>query len=152
MAAANWPEGVTEQLIAGVFPAYHPERTAAAIGINCTASLPTTFESLWASALANYLLLHATMPGLAARVARGAFAGPTAEAASPDFVEFTRFVRRDGPKSVAWALRSIPIGRKDEHRRLATISGIPVLIIAGEEDSQFPVHADAFLSALPAAA
>lgn len=55
-------------------------------------------------------------------------------------MEFTKFVLRDDPKSVAWALRSILIGRKDEHRRLNTIRNAPVLIIAGEEDSQFPVH------------
>jgi 3-oxoadipate enol-lactonase len=122
-------------MLAGVFPAYHPERTAAAIGINCTASLPTTFESIWATALATYLSLHAKMPPLAARAARAAFAGPTAEAANPEFVKFIDFVLRDDPKSVAWALRSILTGRKDEHRRLATIRNIPVLIIAGEEDS-----------------
>ncbi|ATL70608.1 alpha/beta fold hydrolase [Nocardia terpenica] len=128
-------------MLAGVFPAYYPDRTAAAIGINATASLPTMFESIWATALSAYLSLHATMPALAARAARGAFAGPTAEASNPEFLEFTDFVLRDDPKSVAWALRSILIGRKDEHRRLATISpDIPVLIIAGEEDSQFPVH------------
>ncbi|WP_329250031.1 alpha/beta hydrolase [Actinoallomurus sp. NBC_01490] len=127
-------------MLAGVFPAYHPERTAAAIGINCTASLPTMFESVWAGALATYLSLHARMPRLAARAARAAFAGPTAEATNPEFLKFTDFVLRDDPKSVAWALRSILIGRKDEHRRLATIENIPVLIIAGEEDSQFPVH------------
>ncbi|MCO5992907.1 alpha/beta fold hydrolase [Actinoallomurus rhizosphaericola] len=128
-------------MLAGVFPAYHPERTAAAIGINCTASLPTMFESIWATALATYLSLHAKMPPLAARAARAAFAGPTAEATNPEFLKFTDFVLGDDPKSVAWALRSILIGRKDEHRRLATIRNIPVLIIAGEEDSQFPVHA-----------
>jgi 3-oxoadipate enol-lactonase len=127
-------------MLAGVFPAYYPERTLAAIGINCTASLPTAFESIWATALATYLSLHAKMPLLAARAARAAFAGPTAEASNPEFLEFTAFVLRDDPKSVAWALRSILIGRKDEHRRLRTIKNIPVLIIAGEEDSQFPVH------------
>ncbi|WP_037854855.1 alpha/beta fold hydrolase [Streptomyces sp. NRRL S-340] len=127
-------------MLAGVFPAYHPERTAAAVGINCTASLPTTFESIWATALAAFLSLNSTMPALAANAARRAFAGPSAEASNPEFVEFTKVVLRDDPKSVAWALRSILIGRKDEHRRLGTIEGVPVLIIAGEEDSQFPVH------------
>ena len=127
-------------MLAGVFPAYYPDRTAAAIGINCTASLPTTFESIWATALATYLSLNSTMPALAAKAARRAFAGPSAEAANPEFVEYTKTVLRDDPKSVAWALRSILIGRKDEHRRLNTIRDVPVLIIAGEEDSQFPVH------------
>jgi 3-oxoadipate enol-lactonase len=127
-------------MLAGVFPAYYPQRTAAAIGINCTASLPTMVESIWATAMATFLSLHATMPAFAARAARGAFAGPTAEATNPEFIEFINFVLRDDPKSVAWALRSILIGRADEHRRLATITDVPVLIIAGEEDSQFPVH------------
>ncbi|MFF5405064.1 alpha/beta fold hydrolase [Streptomyces misionensis] len=129
-------------MLAGVFPAYHPGRTAAAVGINCTASLPTTFESVWATGLAAYLAVHARMPQLAARAARSAFAGPTAEAGNPEFLEYIDVVLDNDPKSVAWALRSVLIGRRDEHRLLATIrAGIPVLIVAGEEDSQFPVHA-----------
>ncbi|CAK7283872.1 alpha/beta fold hydrolase [Streptomyces misionensis] len=128
-------------MLAGVFPAYHTERTAAAVGINCTASLPTTFESVWATGLAAYLGVHARMPQLAAKAARSAFAGPTAEAENPEFLEFIDVVLDNDPKSVAWALRSILIGRRDEHRLLATIpADIPVLIVAGEEDSQFPVH------------
>lgn len=126
-------------MLAGVFPAYYPQRTAAAIGINCTASLPTMMESIWATAAATVLSLCSTMPALSARAARAAFAGPTATASNPEFLEFTNFVLRDDPKSVAWALRSILIGRADEHRRLGTITDVPVLIIAGEEDSQFPV-------------
>ncbi|MGW1759738.1 alpha/beta fold hydrolase [Streptomyces mirabilis] len=127
-------------MLAGVFPAYYPQRTTAAIGINCTASPPTTFESIWANALSTFLSLHAKMPQLAAKAARTAFAGPTAEASNPHFLEFTNFVLNDDPKSVAWALRSILIGRKDEHRRLNTIRNVTVLVLAGEEDSQFPVH------------
>ncbi|MCC2274526.1 alpha/beta hydrolase [Streptomyces sp. ET3-23] len=128
-------------MLAGVFPAYHPERTAAAVGINCTASLPTTFESVWATGLAAYLAVHARMPQLAARAARSAFAGPTAETGNPEFLGYIDVVLDNDPKSVAWALRSILIGRRDEHRLLATIpADIPVLIVAGEEDSQFPVH------------
>ncbi|MEW2274320.1 alpha/beta fold hydrolase [Streptomyces griseofuscus] len=129
-------------MLAGVFPAYHPERTAAAVGINCTASLPTAFESIWATGLAAYLAVHARMPQLAARAARSAFAGPTAEAENPEFMEYIDVVLDNDPKSVAWALRGVLIGRRDEHRLLATVpAGIPVLIVAGEEDSQFPVHA-----------
>jgi len=128
-------------MLAGVYPAYHPERVVAAIGINCTASLPTTFESIWATALAGYLSLNSTMPGVALKAARGAFAGPTAQAERPEFVDYLSVVLRNDPKSVAWALRSILIGRRDEHRLLSTIADVPVLIIAGEEDSQFPVHA-----------
>ncbi|WP_033351238.1 alpha/beta fold hydrolase [Kitasatospora aureofaciens] len=128
-------------MLAGVFPAYHPDRSAGTVGINCTASLPTTFESIWATALAGYVSLNSKMPQLALKAARGAFAGPTAEAERPEFLEFLEFVLTNDPKSVAWALRSILIGRRDEHRLLATIRDVPVLVIAGEEDSQFPVHA-----------
>ncbi|MEY9864033.1 3-oxoadipate enol-lactonase [Catenulispora sp. GAS73] len=127
-------------MLAGVYPAYHPDRVLAAVGINCTASLPTTFESIWATALAGYLSLNSTMPALALKAARGAFAGPTAQAERPEFVDYLSVVLRNDPKSVAWALRSILIGRRDEHRLLSTITDIPVLVIAGEEDSQFPVH------------
>ncbi|WP_194897445.1 alpha/beta fold hydrolase [Catenulispora pinisilvae] len=127
-------------MLAGVFPAYHPDRALATIGINCTASLPTTFESIWATALSGYLSLNSKMPAIALRAARGAFAGPTAEAERPEFVDYLSVILRNDPKSVAWALRSILIGRRDEHRLLATITDVPVLIIAGEEDSQFPVH------------
>jgi 3-oxoadipate enol-lactonase len=127
-------------MLAGVFPSYYPERTLAAIGVNCTASLPTAFESVWATALSGFLSLHSKMPALGARMARNAFAGDTADETNPEFIQFTNFVLQDDPKSVAWALRSILIGRKDEHRRMNTIRDIPVLIIAGEEDRQFPVH------------
>lgn len=128
-------------MLAGVFPAYHPERVLATVGINATASLPTTFESIWATALAGYLALNSKMPQLALKAARGAFAGPTAQAERPEFVDYLSVILRNDPKSVAWALRSILIGRRDEHCLLATITDVPVLVIAGEEDSQFPVHA-----------
>lgn len=127
-------------MLAGVFPAYYPDRTAASIGINCTASLPTSVESIWATAMAAVLSLSAKMPAIAGRTATNAFAGETAEATNPEFLQFTKFVMGDDPKSVAWALRSILIGRRDEHRLLNTIRDIPVLIIAGEEDRQFSIH------------
>jgi 3-oxoadipate enol-lactonase len=128
-------------MLASVFPAYHPERSLAMVAINATASLPTTPESIWATALAGYLSLNAAMPSLIKKVAHGAFAGPTAKASRPEFLTYLDFPLRNDPKSVAWALRSILIGRRDEHDLLATIQDTPVLVIAGEEDSQFPVHA-----------
>jgi 3-oxoadipate enol-lactonase len=127
-------------MVAGVFPTYYPERTSAVVGIGCTASAPTMLERLQATALATYFSLHQKMPALGVRAARAVFAGPTAEATNPQFIAFLDFVLHDDPKSVAWVMRSILIGRKDEHGRLATISGVPVLIIAGEEDSQFSVR------------
>lgn len=84
-------------MLAGVFPAYHPRRTIAAIGINCTASLPSTFESVWATGLSALLSLRASMPPLAAKAARAAFAGPTAEATNPEFLDFITVVLRDDP-------------------------------------------------------
>ena len=128
-------------MLAGVLPAHHPDRVVATVAINATASLPTAVETIWATALASYLSLHATMPRAIVPAARAAFAGPTARAERPDFVAYLDFPLRNDPKSVAWALRSILIGRRDEHRLLSTISQTPVLVVAGEEDSQFPVHA-----------
>jgi 3-oxoadipate enol-lactonase len=43
-------------MLAGVFPAYYPACTTAAMVITCTASLPTMFESLWATAPPEWLL------------------------------------------------------------------------------------------------
>jgi 3-oxoadipate enol-lactonase len=128
-------------MLATVAPAYYPERTLAAIAINATASLPTTVESVWATALSSYLSMCSRMPGFTYKLAVHLFTGPTARAARPEFLEFLHYPERDDPKSVSWALRSILIGRRDEHRLLSTIGDIPVLVIAGEEDSQFPVHA-----------
>ncbi|BBZ27525.1 putative hydrolase, alpha/beta fold protein [Mycolicibacterium madagascariense] len=127
-------------MLAGVFPAYYPGRVHATIGMNATASLPTTYESIWATSLATFLSLHERMPKLIVTAATNAFAGPTARATRPEFLQFLSFPLRDDPKSVAWALRSILIGRRDEHSLLATITDTPVMIVAGEEDSQFPVH------------
>ena len=127
-------------MLAAIFPTYYPERTAAVVGIGCTASPPTTLERLRVSALATYLSLHRKMPALGARTARSVFGGPTSEATNPEFVAFLDFVLRDDPKSVAWAMRSVLVRRNDQHGRLATISDVPVLIIAGEEDRWFPVH------------
>jgi 3-oxoadipate enol-lactonase len=55
------------------------------------------------------------MPSFIYKAAVGAFAGPTARPTRPEFLEFLHFPLRDGPKLVAWALRSILIGRRDEH-------------------------------------
>ncbi|MFD8212463.1 hypothetical protein ACFV2U_01665 [Streptomyces sp. NPDC059697] len=87
-----------------------------------------------------------------------------AEATNPNFLESTDFVLNDDPKSVAWALRSILIGRKDEHRRLNTIMADSIEgstfrmlqhtahLAARENPEGVNAEVDAFLAALPAAA
>jgi 3-oxoadipate enol-lactonase len=128
-------------MLAGSFPAHYPERTLATIAINASATPANMLESVWVTAFSGWLQLNATMPSSVARIARYLFGGPTAKASRPEFLDWTSVVLHDDPKSVSWALRSFILGRQDEHRRLSTISpDIPVLVIAGEEDSQFPVH------------
>ena len=70
-------------MLAGVFPAYHPERCIAMVGMNATASLPTTFESIWATTVSTVLQLNSAMPSFVYKAALGAFAGPTARASRP---------------------------------------------------------------------
>ena len=127
-------------MLAGVMPAWYPERLYGAVAINATASVPTTPESIQMSLLANLIFLNAKVPGWWVRVATGAFAGDTAEAERPEFMSFLNCVSQQDPKSISWAMKGILLGRTDRHRLLSTINNTPVMVIAGEEDRQFPVH------------
>jgi 3-oxoadipate enol-lactonase len=49
-------------------------------------------------------------------------------------------VSYDDPKSIHFQLQGIILNRVDRHDLLRTIKNVPVLIIAGEEDRQFPVY------------
>lgn len=127
-------------MLATVFPAYFPERSIAAVGINCTGSLPTQEETIKFTLAANFLQLCAGIPGFMADMLSGLFPGATGAATKPEFRAYLRnVVAKDDPKSVGWALKSILLNRTDVHRLVGTIADVPVLVIAGEEDSQFPV-------------
>jgi len=127
-------------MLAAVLPAWYPERLIASMSINGTASLPTMLETVQMSAISGLLYLNATMPQWWANLAKGAFAGDTAEETNPEFIEYINCVLNEDPKSIHYQLQGILLGRVDRHALLRTIKDVPVLVIAGEEDRQFAVH------------
>ena len=81
----------------------------------------------------------ASMPEWLVGATQASFAGPTAEASKPEFLDYLRCVLREDPKSVAFAMRSVVIESKDRHALLRTVRDVPVLVLAGEEDRRFSV-------------
>ncbi|WP_206601294.1 alpha/beta hydrolase [Mycobacterium sp. IEC1808] len=75
------------------------------------------------------------------RFAQAGLAGKTAKRTKPEFLDSFQSVLEEDPKSVALQMKSILLGREDTHRALQTIAGVPVLVIAGDEDRQFTVNA-----------
>ncbi|KAF9881554.1 hypothetical protein CkaCkLH20_00700 [Colletotrichum karsti] len=126
-------------MLAAVLPAWIPDRLIGSIVVNGTASVPTTPETIAMTIRAEALMMYAEVPDWWTSIAQQAFAGDTATKNNPDFMAFIGSVSQEDPKSIAWALRSILLGRKDMHRTLNGIRNVPVLVIAGEEDRQFPV-------------
>ena len=129
-------------MLASVFPAYFPERTITAVAINARGSLATQEETIKFTLAANFLGMFAAMPKFMANFLAGLFPGNEGAKSKPQMVEYLQnVIANDDPKSLAWALRSMLIGRKDVHHLTNSIKNIPVLIVAGEQDSQFPVWA-----------
>ena len=81
-----------------------------------------------------------TMPDWLVSATQAAFAGPTAEAGNPEFMDYLRCVLDEDPRSVAFAIRSVVVGSTDRHALLGTIKDVPVLVLAGEEDRRFSVE------------
>ncbi len=127
-------------MLAAVLPAWIPERLLGSMVINGTASLPTMPETIIMTLRAELLMMTAKVPDWWVNSAQAAFAGDSAEANNPEFMAYLKCVSKEEPKSIAWAIKGILLGRKDMHEVLRTIDGVPVLVIAGEEDRQFPVH------------
>jgi 3-oxoadipate enol-lactonase len=127
-------------MLAGVFPAWHPERLVASIVVNGTASLPTMPETVKMTALAFLARMNAVVPSWWIPLAQAAFAGDTAEAEKPEFMNYINVVLAEDPKSIGFAMEGILLARKDQHALLRTIRNVPVLVVAGEEDRQFHVH------------
>lgn len=126
-------------LLGSVFAAWHPERLTGAVLANGTAAPPTLAEKFQMTLLTTALGLNRTAPRWLASAARSSFAGKTAEAAKPEFMDYLSCVLGEDPKSMAYAMKGILLGRKDRYALLRTIKDVPVLVIAGAEDRQFPV-------------
>jgi 3-oxoadipate enol-lactonase len=126
-------------ILAGVFAAEHPQRLIGAVAANGTASATTLLDKLKLGPLIGLLGLHPRTPRWFAAVTQSTFAGRTAQTSKPAFLESLRCVLGEDPKSIAWQMRSILLRRPDTHRQLSAINNVPVLVMAGEEDRQFPV-------------
>ena len=126
-------------LLGSVFAAWHPERLTGAVLANGTAAPPTLAERVQMTLLITAIGWNRAAPRWLATASRSSFAGKTAEAAKPEFMAYLDCVLGEDPKSMAYAMKGILLGRKDRHTLLRTIQGVPVLVLAGTEDRQFSV-------------
>ena len=137
-------------ILASVFAAWHPERLFAAVAANGTASPPTFLERMKMSPLIALIGLNNKVPEWLVSAAQSNFGGKTAEKSKPAFLEFFRSILGESPKSIAFQMKSILLGRKDNHVLLRTIKGVPILVLVGEEDRQFSLSiARRFAEAMP---
>ena len=83
--------------------------------------------------------LQKRVPKWLIAAAQSNFGGKTAEKTKPAFLEFFRVILPENPKSIAFQMKSILLGRGDTRALLGTIKNVPVLVLAGEEDRQFSV-------------
>jgi 3-oxoadipate enol-lactonase len=127
-------------MLAAVFPAWYPERVIAAIVVNGTASKPDTAETIKMSIVSTLLYMNGTMPKWWVEFAKAGFSGNTATESNPEFMSYLDCVYDDDPKSIHFQLQGVILNRLDRHDLLRTIKNVPVLVIAGEEDRQFPVY------------
>ena len=126
-------------LVGSVFAATHPGRLLSGILINGSATPPSAQEVAAMTELVTALEGMTAMPHWLVGATQAAFAGPTAEAGKPGFMDYLRCVLDEDPRSVAFAIRSVVIESRDRHALLGTIRGVPVLVLAGEEDRRFSV-------------
>ena len=126
-------------MMGGVFAALYPQRTRAAVLMNCTASAAGRYQKAEFQ-LMTFMLRHlGKVPGSLVSRAVKAFAGVTTEQHKPAVVQFIRqTVAAANAQSVCWAIDSVVPRRVDHHALLSAISK-PVLVMTGEEDRTFPV-------------
>jgi 3-oxoadipate enol-lactonase len=139
-------------MIGATFAAAHPDRIGAAVLMNCTASAAGARQRLEYGLLLQLArLLGRIRPPLTRSVLR-AFLGPTTFTTRPDVVAHVRAsVEAVDIGSAAWAVRSVVPLRPDQRPALAAVTA-PVLVVAGTEDSTFPVTETlAMARALPGA-
>ena len=126
-------------MVDGVFAARYPERTRAAVLMNCTASPAPLRQRIEFFGLTSALRALGTVPEMLVDHAVAAFVGPTTERDRRDAVEFIRSaVRRVDARSVRWAIESVVTRRRDQRPLMGAIT-CPVLVLAAEEDRTFPV-------------
>lgn len=125
-------------MLGAVFAARYPQRIDAAVLINGTAAAAPLMQKLEFRLMVLLLKRMRRVPAWLSKKAVTAFAGETSEREQPQLIaDIDAAVRRCQPKSVAYAIDSVVIQRRDQHDILGKI-GCPTLIVAGEEDRTFP--------------
>jgi len=137
-------------MMGGVFAALYPNRTRAAVLMNCTASVADEAQKKEFLQMTSVLREQHTVPKAVVDLAINAFAGATTERTRPEVAEFIRStVAAARADSVCWAIDSV-VPRRTEHRGLLGAIRKPVLVVAGEEDRTFPVaETHAMAEAIP---
>lgn len=126
-------------MMGGVFAALYPQRTRAAVLMNCTASAAGLRQKLEFMLMTALLRRLHSIPGPFVDRAVKAFAGATTERTKPQVVQQIRAtVSAVDTQSVCWAVDSVVPRRANHHALLGSITR-PVLVVAGEEDRTFPV-------------
>lgn len=139
-------------MIGATFAARHPDRIGCAVLMNCTASPAGAAQRVEYGALLQAArLLGRIRPPLTRSVLK-AFLGPTTFATRPEVVAAVRTsVQAVDIGSASWAVRSVVPRRPDQRSLLATVR-TPVLVVAGTEDSTFPLaETKAMADAIPGA-
>lgn len=139
-------------MIGATFAARHPDRIGRAVLMNCTASAAGPRQKIeYGLLLRTARLIGRIRPPLTRSVLR-AFLGPTTFRTRPGVVEFVRAgVESVDIGSARWAVRSVVPDRPDQRALLSRITA-PVLVVAGAEDSTFPVEETAAMArAIPGA-
>jgi 3-oxoadipate enol-lactonase len=126
-------------MIGGTFAARYPDRIGCAILMNGTASpAPRGQRFEYRAMLAMARALGGIRPPLTRSVVR-AFLGPTSLRQRPDVVRHVRAaLPANDIRSVSFAVRSVVPLRPDQAALFATIR-TPVLVVAGREDTTFPL-------------
>lgn len=139
-------------MMGGVFAALYPQRTRAAILMNCTGSAAGIAQKIEFFAMVSVLRHLSQVPDRIVGRAVKAFAGPTTEHNKPDVVAFIRdTVAGVNPRSVCWAIESVVPRRVDQRQLLGAVR-VPVLVVAGDEDRTFAVaETQAMAAAIPGA-
>ena len=137
-------------MMGGVFAALYPNRTRAAVLMNCTASVADEAQKEQFLKMTSVLRQQHTVPKAVVDLAVNAFAGVTTERTRPEVAEFIRStVAAAQADSVCWAIDSV-VPRRTEHLALLGAIRKPVLVVAGEEDRTFPVaETHAMAEAIP---
>ena len=137
-------------MMGGVFAALYPQRTRAAVLMNCTASAAGLYQKLEFTLMTQLLRRLRSVPDFMVGRAVKAFAGETTERSKPEVLAFIRATAAAAdPHSVCWAIDSVVPRRADQHALLAAVRS-PVLVLTGAEDRTFPVaETQAMADAIP---